>query len=162
MNAENTKSRGKWRPNLFDIVIVLIIAAVGFVLYMMLRPTAGSVVQTTPMRYTIEMLNLPEGTHQRMAVGDEIFDNTRNYSMGKVVALEVSPYIVEVDDTAAGIVRQAEVPGYETVLLTLEANMVVTDSSLTTEGGYLVRVGLSTKARGDDYAATGYIVSIER
>jgi hypothetical protein len=40
--------------------------------------------------------------------------------------------------------------------------MVVTDSSITTESGYLVRVGLSTKAKGENYAATGYIVAIER
>ena len=158
----NEKKGFKWRPNLFDIVIVLIILAVGAVLYLMLRPTASNVVQTTPMRYTIEMLNLPEGTHELMQVGDKIIDASRTYPMGTVVAVEAVPYTVETVDQENNVVRQAAVPGYETVLLTLEANMVVTDSSITTEGGYLVRVGLSTKAKSENYAATGYIVGIER
>ena len=158
----NEKKGFKWRPNLFDIVIVLIILAVGAVLYLMLRPTASSVVQTTPMRYTVEMLNLPEGTHELMHVGDQVIDSSKNYAMGTVVDIQVMPYTVDADDRENNVTRQAPVPGYETVWLTLEANMVVTDSSITTEGGYLVRVGLSTKTKGDNYAATGYIVAIER
>ena len=162
MNSENTKTRRKWHPNLFDVVIVLLIVAVAAVLYFMLRPTAGNVVQTVPMRYTVEMLNLPEGTSKMMDVGDTIIDSSKNYGMGKVVEVKVIPYTVECDDVENGVTRQAVVPGYETVLLTLEANMVVTDSSITTEGGYLVRVGQSSKAKGDNYAATGYVVGIER
>jgi len=162
VNTENAKAGRRWRPNLFDLVIVLLIAAVGAVLYMMVRPTAAAVVQTTPMRYTVEMLNLPEGTHELMQVGDEVIDSSKNYPMGTVVGVEVTPYTIEADDQENGVVRQAPVAGYETVLLTLEADMVVTDSSITTEGGYLVRVGLATKTKGDNFAATGYIVAIER
>lgn len=162
MNSENTKTRRKWRPNLFDVVIVLLIVMVGAVLYFVLRPTAGNVVQTVPMRYTVEMLNLPEGTSRLVDVGDTIIDNSKNNGMGKVVEVKVVPYTEECDDVENGVIRQAAVPGYETILLTLEANMVVTDSSITTEGGYLVRVGQPSNTEGDNYAATGYVVGIER
>ena len=162
MSTPNAKAGRRWRPNLFDIVIILIIAAVAAVLYLLLRPSAASVVQTTPMRYTIEMLNLPEGTNRLVQVGDQIIDNTKNAPMGTVVAVQVVPYTAESPDQEYDVIRQAAVPGYETILLTLEANMVVTDSGITTEGGYEVRVGLATKARGNNYAATGYIIGIER
>jgi hypothetical protein len=95
-------------------------------------------------------------------VGEHFKENTKNYDAGVVTAVEVVPYTVDVTDQEAGSVRQAEVEGRETLLITLEVDAVDTESSLTSGDGMTLRVGESASISNANMTGTGYIVSIER
>jgi hypothetical protein len=82
--------------------------------------------------------------------------------MGTVLSVDSGPYITYAPDTSSGVSRSAAIPGYETVFITIESSATITDSTITTSGGYVVRVGGSSTAEGSGYAGTGYVVSIER
>lgn len=158
-----SKEKMKWRPNLFDIIVILIGIAAVAILFVVNRPaeTAAS-PSTSKVSYTINLLNLPEGTYEHIQVGDTIIDNVKKLNMGTVTAIEAIPYTVSATDKENGVVYQAPVDGWETILLTLEADAVVTDSSITATSGYVIQVGSSVKALGPTYAGTGYILNIQR
>lgn len=158
----NEKKQAKWRPNLFDIVIVLIGIAVMAVIVLVMRPAATNVSQTIPMQYTIELQNMPEGAWENVQAGDSLTDNIKNLGMGKVVSVSAVPYTKATANAAGDHVYQSQVPGYENVIIVVEANMSVTDSALITEGGYTVRVGGSVAAKGPCYAGTGYVIAVDR
>jgi len=151
-----------WRPNLFDLVIVLLGAAVMAVIVMVMRPAAADINETTPMEYTIELQNMPEGSWELVQPGDAISDNIRNQAMGTVVSVDHAPYTRAVADADGTHVYQSAVPQAENVILVLRTNMTVTSSSLVTEGGYIVRVGGAVAGKGPCYAGTGFVVGINR
>ena len=160
MNKE--KKQFKWRPNLFDIVIILIGIAAMAVILLVMRPAATNVSKTVTMTYTIELQNMPEGTSELVQAGDSLTDNIKNLSMGSVVSVTAVPYTVSTANADGTHVYQSEVPGYETVRIVVEANVSITDSSLVTDGGYTVRVGNSVAVKGPCYAGTGYLIDIDR
>ena len=158
----NEKKQFKWRPNLFDIVIILIGIAVMAVIVLVMRPAAQNVSETVSMEYTIELQNMPAGAWENVQEGDALTDNIKNLGMGTVVSVSAVPYTRAISDADGEHVYQSEVPGYENVEIVVRANMSVTDSALITEGGYTVRVGGSVAAKGPCYAGTGYVISIDR
>ena len=56
----------------------------------------------------------------------------------------------------------ADIPGYEDVLVTVEAPCTTSDESILLGGGYALRVGSVAYIRGEGYMASGPIISIER
>ena len=160
MNKE--KKQFKWRPNLFDIVIILIGIAAMAVILLVMRPAATNVSKTVTLTYTIELQNMPAGTAELVQSGDNLTDNIKNLGMGTVVSASAVPYTVATANADGTHVYQSEVAGYENVLILVEANVSVTDSALITDGGYTVRVGGSVAAKGPCYAGTGYVINIDR
>lgn len=160
MNQE----KRRWRPNLFDLIIVVIVIAAAAVLYLSTHSSNQVVTNTdsATVRYTIELTNMPAGTGDLVKVGDTITDTQKNYGMGTVAAVEVTPYTVWIPDTVDGTYNEAAVPGYETILLTLESPASVSESQVQTSGGYTVKVGLASAAKGPCYAGSGFIVNMER
>ena len=148
------------RVTIFDIVILLIILGVGFAVYFLGGKEASA--QTVPLRYTIELTDLPEGFSEKIQVGDAITDNIKNYAMGNVVAVEAQSYKKLLDDVENSRVVEAEIPGRETVVITLEAQVTETESEYRVNGSYLVRSGLEVAAKGPGYAGTGFILTVER
>ena len=130
--------KSTWRPNLFDLVIVALGAAVMAVIVLVMRPAAANISETVPMEYTVELQNMPVGAWELVNTGDMLYDNIRNH------------------------VYQSPVPNAENVILTLRTNMTVTDSSLVSEGGYIVRVGGAVAGKGPCYAGTGFVIGITR
>lgn len=151
-----------WRPNLFDLVIVALGAAVMAVIVLVMRPAAANISETVPMEYTVELQNMPEGAWELVNTGDMLYDNIRNQAMGTVVAVDYAPYTRPIANADATHVYQSPVPNAENVILTLRTNMTVTDSSLVSEGGYIVRVGGAVAGKGPCYAGTGFVIGIDR
>ena len=78
--------------NLFDIVIIVVICAVGFVGYKYFN--REKVMETKTIRYTFEFIDNYEGFSELIHVGDEITDNVKNYYMGKVVEVKSEPCLL--------------------------------------------------------------------
>ena len=170
MEARQNKGRPGWLPNLFDIVIIVlvILAAVGF-LWMKgviggnsSGETEAPASGTRTLRYTVELAQMYGDSADMIQVGDTIVDGVRKYTMGKVVSVEVGDCITYSHDYELGTYKPVVVPGYKTAVVVLESECSETDTQITVGGGYLLRCGAAVKVRGPGYAGNGSILSIER
>jgi hypothetical protein len=160
------ENKKKFHFSIFDIIIILVVLAVAAVVVYIFRPSGSTSLNiggsSGTVVYTVELTNMPEGTADMVSVGDTINDSTKNYGMGTVLSVDSGPYTTYVPDVSSGVSRCVTVPGYETVYITIQSPATITDSTITTSGGYVVRVGNSSTAEGPGYAGTGYVVDIER
>ena len=112
----------KFKINFFDIVIVIVVIAIGAVVYAM---TNKEVVQETKtIRYTIELVNQNEGFTENINVGDDIYDNIKNYYMGKVVSVEAVPQKkINSGELKWEELSESTIEGRETAIIVIEANV---------------------------------------
>ena len=82
--------------------------------------------------------------------------------MGRVVSVETVPAWEQIVDHVNKEYVRAEIPGYEDVLITVEASGVITEEAVTVGTGYVVRVGGRAFVQGDGFLGSGYIYAIER
>ena len=163
---EHNTPKFRLRLNLFDgIVLVLALAVGALILWFSLRPTASTsetavTATTATVRYTFQ--KWIEGTSSLIQPGDKLVDNIKNYELGSVVSSETVPaQSLQLDHSSREYVL-ATIPGYEDVLVTVEAPCTTSSEAITLGGGYALRVGSVAYIRGEGYMASGPIVSIER
>ena len=153
----------KFKINVFDIVVVVVVLLVLVVGYAFMNRGSGNVAAATKtMRYKIEITEKPVGFSELVEVGDTITDNIKNYTMGKVVAVETEPYTDIVEDYEHGRYAEGSTDGLENVIITIEAQVSESESSLIVGGNYVVKAGKEIAVKGEGYAGTGHIISIER
>ena len=157
---EQTKRRR--RPNFFDLLIILVILAAVMVAYFLSHRTASPSTAVVRRTYTVEMPRLAPGIEDYVSVGDPVTDNVKNYAVGTVQDVEVRPCITEVLDEESGTLRQAEVEGYVTLVLIIEADTVETDKTIDTVSGYTLRTGGSVSFTAGSMSASGNILSVSR
>jgi len=152
------------RLNLFDsIVLILALAAGAFLLWNALKPDAApEQADTSTIRYTVRLQRWPEGTSAAVKEGARLTDSIRNYEMGRVVSVETEPAWEQVVDHENRKYVRAVIPGYEDVLITVEASGTVTEEAVTVGNGYVVRVGARAYVQGDGFLGSGYVYAIER
>ena len=151
----------KIKINIIDIVILVVVVAVAAGAYFFMNKDAGT-VETKTMQYVIELSDNPEGFAENIEIGDELTDNIKNYYMGKIVDVEVVPFKDLIEDKENGVWKESEVEGRETAIITLEAPIVESGSSITVNGYYIVRGGLEVAAKGPGYAGRGHILKVIR
>ncbi len=161
---ENKQSKPRWKLNVFDVIIIaVVIIAAGVVLYLWrFSGNSSSVAVTIPVRYTIELTGLLDGTSDKIHEGDTILDSTKKFVMGTVVSFKREPMIMSEKDLQTGNLVSAEIPGRETVLIELVSNCSTSNAQITAESGYVIRIGTEATAAGPGYAGKGFIVAIER
>lgn len=151
--------------NLFDgIVLVLALAAAGFLLWRAVRPAAqipSNASTASTVRYTIRFQRWLPGTSELIHPKDSIADNIKNYEVGQVVSVQTAPALVQTPDQDGRRFVWAELEGFEDVLVTVEAPCTVSDKAITVGGGYEVRAGTVGYFRGEGYMGSGPIVSVE-
>ena len=114
------------------------------------------------VRYTVRFQRWAPGTSEMIQIGDQIADNVKNYQIGEVVTVQAVPSKLQVLDQEGRRYVQAELEGFEDVLVTIEAPCTVTDSAITVGGGYSVRVGGTVYLKGEGYMGSGQIVALEQ
>lgn len=153
------------RLNLFDgIVLVLALAVGAFLLWRTMKPELPAEVvpaATSTVRYTVRLQRCIPGTSELIQAGDQIADNIKNYVVGKVTAAEAVPARRRVLDQENRRLVWAETDQLEDILLTLESPCEITDSAITLDGGYQLRVGSTAYLRGIGYMGSGPVVAIE-
>lgn len=154
----------KLKISIFDIVIVVLVAAAAFAVFMILKPNDVKVAAPTTVstEFTVELVQVPKGAAELIQPGDAIRDSARNYDIGTVVSHEVLPYTVQVADEENLTVKNAVMDRYDNILLTIQSNMLTGGTALTTESGYQVTVGTKVYLAGPCYAGTGYVIAIDR
>ena len=162
---EQNTPKFRLKLNLFDgIVLVLALAAAGFLLWRAVKPAAqlpSNSASSSTVRYTVRFEAWIPGTSEMIRPDDRISDNIKNYEVGRVVSAQAVPALIQVADEENRRWVWAEVEGYEDVLVTIEAPCVVSDEAITVGGGYEVRAGTMGFFRGEGYMGSGPIVSVE-
>lgn len=162
---EQNTSKFRLKLNLFDgIVLVLALAAAGFLAWRAMKPAAP--IQANPsaastVRYTVRFQRWIPGTSGAVQPEDQIADNIKNFEVGKVVSVQAVPAEIQVADQNSRRWVWAEVEDMEDVLVTIEAPCTVTQKAITVGGGYEVRVGATAFLRGEGYMGSGPIVAVE-
>lgn len=159
---EQNAHKFRLRLNLFDlIVLVLVLALGGGFLWYSLRG-GGDAASAGTVRYTIMFSGQPEGSHERIAVGDELEDTVKNYALGKVVSVTYTPATMQVLDQSSRCYVETTLDGYEDIYITVESACTVSESEILVDGGYEVRVGQVAYVRGPGYMGSGTMTAVER
>ena len=154
------------RLNLFDAIILILALVVGGVLaWLALRPAAQETADpavTSTVRYTVRFQRWAEGSSSLIEAGDKLTDNIKNYAMGTVVSCEAVPAVTQVLDQEERRYVDAPIEGYEDILVTVESPCTMSDAGFVLDGGYELRVGITTYIKGEGYMASGPVIAVER
>ncbi len=150
----------RFKINLFDIVIIVIVLAAAVFAYKFTHKEVA--VETKTIRYTFELIDNAEGFADLIETGDEITDNIKNYYMGKVVEVKKEPYSKLVQDRESGVFKDSVVAGRETAIVTVEAPVTESAGDYKVNGYFVVKAGLEIAVKGNGYAGRGFILNVER
>lgn len=119
MANEKKKS---WRDvfNLFDVVVILVIIALGAVL--VLFSGRGNKGDSSTVRYTVEFTNMQNNTASLVQVGDSLVDRVKKFDLGKVVSVEVGATVRQLQDFEEGGTREAVASTLQTATVVIEAS----------------------------------------
>ena len=167
------KKRIKWKLNLFDIglLVVVLVAAAGLVAWKFagsnqtqVDPNSGVTVPkgTHMVHYVVELEQLHKQTADMVAVGDELYERTKKELMGTVQSVEVSTTRTLTKNELEGTFQFAEMPERYNVVMDITAQAVESDTGIVLESGLEIRAGTSVRVFGPGYYGTGYILSVER
>ena len=163
---EENKYKFRLRLNLFDgIILVVALAVAAVLLWMAVKPQAVSNESSTAaatVRYTIRFQRWIEGTGSIIQPGDKLVDNIKNNELGQVVSTQAVPAQTQLLDQESHSYVLAAVPGYEDILVTVEAPCTVSEEAVILGSKFQLLVGSTAYIRGEGYMASGPIISIER
>ena len=165
MENNSAPQKFKWKINLFDIIIILIILAVGaFALWYFYKPadaSNASVSADGTVTYIAEFTDLPKNTADLIKSGDLLTDNVQKKTVGTVKSVEVFPFTISTKDYETGNMFDSVVPDKYAAKVTIEAPCTENEKEIQVDG-YTVRVGNEISFVGPGYSGVGYIISIER
>ncbi|MDR0838341.1 MAG: DUF4330 domain-containing protein [Oscillospiraceae bacterium] len=160
------KSKFKLRLNLFDIVIIILALAAGFLLLRLSNADGGGGTVLNPgkqltARYTLELSNLPLGTAELIKPGDRLTEVVEKRFVGSVVSVEITPYLTTSKDTYTGDFILTEVPERRSAVITLDLPASDTGSEINASG-FVLRGGINLSVTGPGYAGVGLVINVER
>jgi hypothetical protein len=151
--------------NLFDVILIGLVGialAVVLITRLTSAESAVSVVETTKVRYMVELTDLIPGTAALVKPGDKLVEAEKKYEVGTVVSCESGPTIKLGKNLETGDYVLSEMPGYETAYILIEADCPVSETSFIAGGGFRVCGGVQVMLRGPGYYGGGYILYVER
>ena len=161
--VENKKLFGK--INLIDILLVIIIAIVGLIVYNVVfkSETAvnmGATYFTT--KCIIKIDDLPVGASEYLKAGADVYDNETNVYIGKIVEFSSGDTMAIKVNHETNEFIESKTPSKETVYMTVEVNVSDQGSDLITANNYYVKVGKYLSVRSNNFAGGGYMTFIDR
>ncbi len=161
---EQKKEKMKFRLNLFDsVVLVLVLIVGGVFVWQTLRSGASSSMnKNQTVRYTVVMKEVKEGTGDSITIGGRLEDAVKNYDLGTIDSKTILPTEKQVLNHAERSYVTAYLDGYEDVEVEVVVPAVETDSALLIDGSYELRVGDYMYMRGEGYMSSGFVTKIER
>ena len=161
---EQTNKPFRLRFNLFDLLVLVVILAVGlFALWTMFRPepeAAGT--DRVTVRYKVHIAQVLEGTAELIQPGEPLEYTLEPAQLGTVISVESSPCVVSGLDEENLTAIESVLPGYESIDLVVEAQCEEEDYCLRAGGVVVLRTGDQLFLRGPGYAAVGTVTDIER
>lgn len=154
------KGRLFGKLNIIDLLIVLLIAAVGTGAYVMFFGRSGGAVQENgKILYDFEITNVSKDFVDAINPGDPIRDSTRGNDLGTVVSKAYRKATMLNEDLINGKYVIADVPNAYDVVITIEANANITPTNVIV-GGAEVKVGKKFFIKGKGYANQGFVTKM--
>ena len=156
------ETKFKKKFNIVDVFIILAALVIAVIGIKFLRKKEVITPTTTKIVYRFR------SDEQDPSVGDmvtdnmNVYDSIKNYYIGKVTDKELVPAVRDVFDETTGVMNNAEVPGRVNIILTIEADGIVSGKDILLDNQYELKVGNQAFVKGKGFASTGYIVGIER
>lgn len=148
------------KVNIIDLSIILVVVLVAAAVYgVYFRKTESAEATADRIEYDVELTVKPEEFVDAIKIGDEIRDSVRGHYLGKVIDKKKLPATKVIENIDKGEFVKAEIPGMYDVIVTIEANGMVTPRSILAEG-VEVKVGQRMYIKGKGYASPGYIVRL--
>lgn len=156
-------SKRKLRFNAVDALILLMIAAVVFVLLYVFvfseRGTPTAEVNYTTIQYVVELQNIPEHFADVVKKGQLVEDAVERKKIGTVSGTQAVPYEKVTFDYENGWETSSTVEGKITLKITIEAQAVESDRAFTVDGCE-IRVGQQYSLILPDLYGFGYCTEI--
>jgi len=161
-NREFVKKKHKF--NIIDILLIMIIvAAIGVLVYVLMGNTLISSSQNMTILYKIEIpiiqnAMLPD--IRKLQVGNEIFDSIRNQPIGNIDDIEIEDAYFNLENKATGIVERVLHPEHSRVVLTVRAQCEKSNIRYMV-GGKNIMVGIVIHFRTQYFINSGYCIYLE-
>mgnify|MGYP003293873812 CR=1 FL=1 len=109
------KQKSKYRINLIDVLIVLLILAVLGGIYYFVSGENGAILKGSNkdihnVKYVIELKTVDKDYVDNIAVGDTVTETIRSGNVGKIVGVEVSPAWTVTTNTETGEMLKSYYP----------------------------------------------------
>ena len=149
--------------NAIDAVLVLILAAIIFVLLYIFvfseKQDQTADIQTKPIQYTILIQNIDEHCSDYFSQGLPVTDAIEKKSIGKIAGVQVSPMVMNVINYETEQETQSSVEGKINVRVTIEGQAAETDQAFQIDG-CTIRVGKQYSLMLPEIYAVGYCIDI--
>ncbi len=139
------------------IVLILVLAAIFAAKFFKTNDKAAS---ATKIHYTVQINKVEEDVYNAIVDGTAVFDSVKNTPLGKVVSHDKTPYKEVNEDIINGKYVVNTIPDLYNVLVTIEADAYVTDSSIKV-GKNIIRVNARLDINTKDFLGTTYVVGLK-
>ncbi len=181
-----TKNEKKYRFNIIDVLIILVVIAIGVVMYyyMSARNTVASNSEVE-LEYVVELKTVHKDYLDNIKIGDKAVETVREQQIGEIVDIAISPAYNIATNTETGEMYIAYYPPLDengdTIVLDGEENnqpiegreyeyynvrVTVRDTFKRSESGYKINafelvVGQVVYFRVPEFIGEGYCLSIK-
>ncbi len=160
MPLKDKKGSQSGRFNILDLlIIVAIIVLIGGVYIKFFTGQSKAAVQTTKVRYDIEVRNINKDFLDAIQPGDPIRDSVKGNNLGRVLDKAVYPASTINMDIESGRFVKEMVPDLFDVMISIEADAVVTPRDILVDGSD-IRVGKKLFVKGKGYANTCFVMRV--
>ncbi|MPM16513.1 hypothetical protein SDC9_62894 [bioreactor metagenome] len=157
----DSKRRRKSGFNLFDLFILLIVAAAVVLIFWLVGGRKSVAVEGAAVKvtYKVEVTAVTEDYKDSARVGDTVRDGVRKSDLGKITAVKVSPMTSVTSNILTGEAVKAESPTKYKVELTCEADGSLTQGRVSI-GSYNIGVGTEIYVQSYGFSGKGYCVAM--
>ena len=150
----------------FDIAVVAVVVLGALAWFLVLGRDAPVAAPTFDGRttYYIEVMSVTAEQIALVSIGDELQDGARHIPIGRVVAIDVQPHTLRVDDNETHTVSWGVVEDRYVMILTVETEVRETSRDILAEGQFAIKGGQHPlNFTGPGYAfAAGTILALAR
>ena len=161
-----TENKKKKFFNAFDIILILVLAAVLFVLFRAgvfgSATASGDTDTIKEVTYVLRLTPMRYGAENNISVGDNLLETVRKTSVGTVSDIQIVDSTILVLDQTTGEYVEHVIEDEKTVFLTVKASCIITDKGITTVDGQDLKASANVNVNGPGYFGFGTVISIEK
>ena len=148
------------RISVLDVLIVIACVALVYGGYLFAVPRQVDGATGRPIRFTLELLDRPEGFYAEIEEGIVIVDSVLDMDLGHVVRTYSQPLWRETSDLETQIIRRSFIEGREITYVVIETIADVCDFE-TVVNQVRIAVNRQISVRSRDFSGGGFITHLE-
>ncbi len=160
MKLINKKGMVFEKISIVDIMIILVIIAIGYYAVTFLNTKDINTVSKQTVQYTFETEDVNENFVKQLKLEGSLYNSSKNYYVGKLINYDVLPYEIIVPDLQNGVFTKQVVEDRFVVRMTIEANTDQDDYNIRVNQEN-IKVGAMFPIKGKGFATYGYIIDIK-